>query len=725
LHAVSVGEVVAAEVLIRELRRRYPEEPLFVSTTTIAGRATAEKKLQGLVDGVFYAPLDYASAVRRVLRTIRPRAVVVLETEIWPNLYREAKRIGCALVVVNGRISDRAMPRYKRFQWLFRQVLALPDAILTEGRVSLERYLELGAPPERVRLAGNLKYDFDLTGLEAPEAIRSFLDRIRPSAVWIAASTMPPAMAGDPDEDEAVIAAFREAAAWHPGLLLLLVPRKPERFDNAAALLARSGVQFLRRSELTGAVQATLPAVLLVDSVGELGSLFRLADLVFMGGTLAHRGGHNLLEPAFFGKPVIVGPHMENFSEIAAKFSNAGAVLRVEDAGELAGAVRRLLEDAGRGAELGRKALRAAESERGAAARAADEISHLYARSVPRYRAATALRLLLRPLAMLWRAGSAVKQSRDRARQARLATPVISIGGLTVGGTGKTPVVLWLAQQLKERGKRPAILTRGYRRRTAERQTIVRPGEPLDAKRTGDEAQTYVRAGAGPIGIGADRARAGRAIEEQFHPDVFLLDDGFQHRRLARSLDLVVLDALDPFGGGEVVPLGRLREDPEALGRADAVIVTRTAPGRSIAGIEEQVHRHNPAAPVFTARVVPRGWRDAAGGPASLPPGNVAAFCGLGNPDSFWRSLKGLGVAPVLRREFPDHHRYGAAGLRALGAAARAAGAQALVTTEKDVANLPAGWQEAVAPLRVLWLEIGLEVDQADALLKLVCGSLA
>ncbi len=296
---------------------------------------------------------------------------------------------------------------------------------------------------------------------------------------------------------------------------------------------------------------------------------------------------------------------------------------------------------------------------------------------------------------------------------------MISVGGLAVGGSGKTPLVLWLAERLKERGTQPAILTRGYRRRAAEPHTVIAPGERAPAERTGDEAQIYVRAAVGPLGIGADRAAVGRLIEERFAPEVFLLDDGFQHWRLARSLDIVVLDALDPFGGGAPIPLGRLRESLAALARADAIVVTRTAPGESIAAIEARVRKYNAKAPVFQSRVAARGWRDAAGEAVSLPP-RVAAFCGLGNPDSFWRTLRELSVAPVWRRAFGDHHRYTRQELAGMAAEARAAGAEALVTTEKDAANLGAGWREALDGLAVLWLEIGIEIDQAEALVNLV-----
>ena len=784
LHAVSVGEVLAAVGLARELRANMPEAPLFVSASTLAGKAAAEDKLGALADGVFYAPIDYRFAVRRVLRTIRPRVLVVLETEIWPNLYREARRAGCGIVIVNGRISDRAMPRYRKLRWFFRQVLALPDAILAQSELNRRRFLELGAPPRTVQLAGNLKYDFDPRGQVPPAAVCKFIERLKPAEVWIAASTMPPAEAGDPDEDEAVIAAFLEVAESHPGLVLLLAPRKPERFDRAAEALARADVPFVRRSKMEGAGR-----VLLLDSIGELASLFGLADVVFMGGTLARRGGHNVLEPALFAKPVIAGPHMENFGEIAEGFTAAGALVRIESAAELAGAVRGLLEDADRRARAGAAARHAAEGERGATARATAEIERVYAASLPCYRAATPVGVALWPLSRLWLAGGAIARWSGRMRQSRLATPVIGVGGLAAGGTGKSPLVLWLAERLRDRGYRPAILTRGYRRRIAERHTVVAPGQHAAADLTGDEAQAYVRAGTGPVGIGADRAGAGRLIEERFAPDVFLLDDGFQHWRLARSLDIVVLDGLDPFGGGAAIPLGRLREPLAALGRADAVVVTRTAPGESIAAIEARVRKYNARAPVFRSRVAARGWRDAATGQSAPLPARVAAFCGLGNPGSFWRTLREMGIAPVWRRAFGDHHRYRREELQRMAAEARAAGAQALLTTEKDAANLGEGWQEALAPspaaplpspspaalapspspaalapspspaalapspsqaalapspspaalapspspaalapspspaaapLALLWLEIGVEVDQAEALMRLV-----
>jgi tetraacyldisaccharide 4'-kinase len=725
LHAVSVGEVLSTIGLLRLLRARLPSTRLFVSTSTLAGRALAEEKLRGLADGVFWAPIDYCFAVRRILRTLRPSVVVVAETEIWPNLYREAKRGGCNLVIVNGRISDNAEPRYRRLAGFFKCVLEHPDAILAQSDVSRRRYLALGAPARNVVNAGNLKYDFQPGQAAIPAEIAALVERARPREIWIAASTMPPAAAGDVDEDDAVIDAFRGLAPAHPGLLLVLAPRKPERFDAVAEKLRASGLTFVRRSQLgSGADLPALPGVLLVDSIGELGSLFALDSVVFMGGSLARRGGHNILEPALYGRPVIAGPHMENFAEIASEFQAGGGCLSIEGPKQLSSAVDRLLRETGFAAQTGLAARRLAEAKRGATERAASAIADWHARALPRFLPVFPLRPLLWLLSRVWQRGGGWKRRRDQARIQRLRTPVVSVGGLSMGGSGKTPFVLWLAARCREDGLKPAILTRGYRRRSPEAVTILDAGVSAPVARTGDEGQILARSGVAPVGIGADRAAAGRALEGRFHPDLFILDDGFQHHRLARELDIVLVDALDPLGGGDVFPRGRLREAPPALSRAGAFVITRAERGRAYTGIEAALRAHNREAPIFTARVVPEYWVEYDSrqqfAVAELPCFRVAAFCGLANPGSFWATLAGLGCRPLARWGFGDHHRYRPLELHRVAAAARRLGAEILLTTEKDAMNLCREASKHVAPLRLCWLKIGLEVDGERDLLGIV-----
>ncbi len=678
MHAVSVGEVLAAVELLKRLRADMPEAPLYCSVSTLAGRALADQKLATLVDGIFYAPLDYVFAVRRVLRRVKPSVLVVLETEIWPNLFREVKRAGCGLVVVNGRISDRALPRYTKLRWFFRHALLWPDAILAQSAAIRQRFVDVGAPADQVIVGGNLKYDFQ-PGSPAPVVV-SFVEQLRPAAVWIAASTMPP------DEDETVIGAFQTLAPAHPGLLLILAPRKPERFDLVARRLEEAGVRFTRRSALG---ELELPGVLLLDSMGELSGLFALADVVFMGGSIVTHGGHNILEPAMFGKPIVAGPYMQNFREMAAAFRSAGALVEARTGAELSAAVGALLREPARAAELGRRARQCSEADRGATATAVSGIRQLREDAVPRMPVSLAVRAAL----VLYHCGSAIKRRYDTARKTQLGAPVISVGNLTMGGSGKTPMTLYLAERLSK----PAILTRGYRRRN-KRNLILAAGTAADWSDTGDEAQMFLHSWLGPVGIGADRAEAGKLLAQQFTVEHFILDDGFQHWRLDRQVDIVLVDALDPF------PPGRLREAMDALVRADIFVITRSRGPRP--GIERELRVRNPRAPIFHAAVVPLHWIEGATGreldldDSSLA--SAAAFCGLANPGSFWSSLSSIGFHAAERIAFPDHTRYDSDAIARL---LQRHGA--LVTTEKDWINL--GPQ---APARIYWLKIRIELDQ-------------
>jgi tetraacyldisaccharide 4'-kinase len=699
-HAVSVGEVLSAVELIRRVRQLDSHAEIFVSVATLAGREVAEQKLAGLANGVFYAPLDFRSVIRRVLWRIRPAVVIVLETEIWPNLYRESKRAGASLMIVNGRISDRALPRYRRWNWFFRHVLRWPDAILVQSQQDRERYLTAGAPANRVRVAGNLKYDF------TPPPVAAKSDEPQGGApIWIAASTSAPVEAGDPDEDDVVIEAFKRVSSHYSGLLLIIAPRRPERFSVVAAKLAQAGVSYALRSQ-SGLSNVTLPGVLLLDSIGELAALFERATVVFMGGTLPRRGGHNILEPAYFGKPVIVGPHMENFAAIMDEFSAADAVVQIHGPDNLAGAVESLLDNPARAAEIGSRARSLAEAKRGTAGRVVEQILAAVDESVPDPPHTLEARLTRGSLAAIWKMGNSLNIARSHPK--KLDTPVVSIGALTMGGAGKSPFVAHLAHKLADAGRNPAILTRGYGRKSHLDVIVPRGGSALvnqSVEQTGDEAQTYVRQGAAHVGVGADRYEIGRRMERELKPGVFLLDDGFQHFRLQRDQNIVLIDALEPLGGG-VFPLGRLREPLTALARATAVVIAR-AENRHV-GIERLIRRYNSHAPIFRARINAR----IEGGELTGP---VGAFCGLGQPRTFWRTLEILGVQAKPRMVFRDHHRYTADDLEEIGRQAAAAGAQALLTTEKDMMNLPAG---AAPPLKIYCLRIGIEIENEAELLQ-------
>jgi len=728
LHAVSVGEAHAAVELVRQLRTRLPRSPVFVSVSTLAGYATASHKLRDSA-GIFFAPLDYAFAVRRVLRTLRPALVIVMETEIWPNLFRETKRTAAGLLLINGRISDKAFARYQKLHWFFSGVLAHVDLLLAQSAEMRTRFLAAGAPPDRVAVGGNLKYDAAAADAAPDSPVRRFIHSVGPGKIWIAASTMPPAAPGDPDEDDAVIAAFREVAARHPDLLLLLAPRKPERFDTAAAALARASIPFVRRSALAGGETVTLPGALLLDSIGELSSLFPLADVVFMGGTLASRGGHNILEPALAARPIVTGPHLENFAAIAVDFRAAGALCEVSHAAELARAVGDLLANPARAADLGARARSCAEARQGATERAAGRAEEIFSGSVPAYRPAQPAFAVLWVLSRLWVRGGRRRRARGVARRRALQACVISVGNITAGGTGKTPFVLHLVGRLKDAGWNPGILTRGYGRHSPLTHQVLAAGAHLPVEQSGDEPQLFLRASIAPVGIGPDRWHVGQLLEREFDVNPVLLDDGFQHARIDRALDIVLVDALDPFGGGYPLPLGRLREPLEALARASIFVITRSEIGRVAAAAEHFLRLYNPAAPVFHARARPEAFVAAATGetvpPGELPYTRVAAFCGLGNPRYFWRTLEAVGRRPVVQIEFADHHSYRPREVRSMGRLFREEGAQAVLTTEKDLVNLCEDSAHLFAPLPLYWLRISVELDREDEFLDAVKQRLA
>jgi tetraacyldisaccharide 4'-kinase len=707
LHAVSMGEILACLEFARGMRAEFPHSRLFVSTSTLAGRATAKQKLSGIADGIFFAPVDYVFAVRRILRALQPALVVVAETEIWPNLFREVHRTGAGLAMVNGRISDRALPRYLRLGRVFpllRTALAAVDTLLAQTGEMRQRFLALGA--ERVAVGGNLKYDFTARVADAGSPVVQLIERVRPAKVWIAASTMADERV---DEDDAVIAAWRQMR----GVFLMLVPRKPERFNVVAAKLDAAGIGYVRRSRLDpdgGGAGAAPPGVLLLDSIGDLGGLFGLADCVFMGGTLAARGGHNILEPALFGKAVIVGPHMENFAEVADEFRAAHALVEVDGVQDLGLAVERVLADDG---GVGARARECALARRGATARAVAAMRELY--RVPRYRPAMPWFPAAWALARVWRWEGRRRQVRDYARRRKLDVPVISVGNLTMGGTGKTPCVLRLAELLRERGRRPGILTRGYGRVSPVPALALPVGATVRTEESGDEPQIFLRARVAPVGIGADRYRTGTLLREKFGTDVLLLDDGFQHVKLARNFDVVLVDALNPFGGGEVFPLGRLREPVQAWARADAIVITRSEASDLGAAVERAVRHWNPRAPVFRARIQPEWWVEYRTGrhtrAADLKLERAGVFCGLGNPQSFYRTLEALGTRCADCLEFADHHRYRPHELKRMAEQFGRNGATALVTTEKDAVNLCDGANELLAPLPLYWLEIGMRIE--------------
>jgi len=360
IHAVSVGEVLATGALIPALRDRYPDHPLWLSTTTQTGRAAATTL--GGVDGLFYFPFDLSPVVARVLDRVRPELFVMVDTELWPNLLRHCTLRGVKTVLVNGRISDRSYPRYRLVRPFFRHVLAGVDRCCAQNEESGRRLIDLGAPPTRVTVTGNLKFDT----LTVPDARSPWVrDGVLRAFRIAEGRTVVMAASTHPGEETPVLEAFASIRRADPTALLVVAPRHPERCGEVTALAAGQGLETVRRSELPvdGDPRA---AVVVLDTVGELATLFQIATVVFLGGSLVPAGGHNILEPAAWGKPVVFGPHMENFAEIAALFLTNRAACQIRSAGALEPALSTLLGDPVQRAALGAAARALVEANRGA-----------------------------------------------------------------------------------------------------------------------------------------------------------------------------------------------------------------------------------------------------------------------------------------------------------------------------------------------------------------------
>jgi 3-deoxy-D-manno-octulosonic-acid transferase len=359
LHAVSLGEISASAALVRALAARYAEVPIVVTTATPTGRARARALFGERVE-VRYLPYDVPGALRRFVERIRPRIAIIVETELWPNLFGEAAARAIPVLLASARLSTTSVSRYRRFAALFRGLFTPNVWIAAQTRVDADRFAAIGADPARIRVVGNLKFDIEI----GPDIVRDGLALrrrdfgVRP--VWIAGST-------HDGEEEQVLAAHARVRAQHPTALLLLVPRHPQRFEAVAALLTRAQLPFVRRS--AGAAVGADDSVLLVDSVGELLTFYAAADVAFVGGSLAPVGGHNLLEPAALGLPVLTGPSDFNGRDIAALLLGLGAARRVADAAQLAEAVATLLADGDARRAQGAAGREAVASNRGSLAR--------------------------------------------------------------------------------------------------------------------------------------------------------------------------------------------------------------------------------------------------------------------------------------------------------------------------------------------------------------------
>ena len=721
IHAVSLGEVVAVAPLVHALRKRYPRDRIVVSTVTETGREAVEQRLAGTAEHC-YAPLDFPWVVSRFVKRLAPRAFLFVETELWPNLLRALYRRGIPAVMVNGRLSSDSFRGYRWIRPFMKQLLDAVTLCLMQSGRDAERIIALGARPSRVHKTGNIKFDQPLPDPNgvAGGLTRGALGLQDGEELIVAGST-------HPVEEDELLSCYATLQKEFPSLVLLLAPRHIERASQVEASARAQGLAVQRRSAPTfpsppGGGGPGRGRVIVLDTRGELAQVYQHAVLAFVGGTLVPVGGHNLLEPALWGKPVFFGSHTDHCLEVATLLTGVGGGVQAPGGKELAVSMAAQLRDRASLRRMGEAAKSVVLDNRGAMQRSLDLIAGLLERTLPGRHAALdpdgmLPQWVLRALAVPY--GVAV---RARAALYRLGWPgcrrlpcrVVSVGNLTVGGTGKTPVVIALVEHLLARGRRVGVLSRGYRRRSREAELLVSDGRTVLAgpAEAGDEPHLIAtRCPRAIVAVGSDRYRLGRWVLERHPIDCFVLDDGFQHLGLHRDADLLLVDVSDPTGLQMLVPAGRLREPLAAASRATALLMTRTDLGdwRDIAETIEQAAGR--IAPPILSRFRAETLINVATGEVrqagTLAGRTIVAFSGIGSPVSFGLLLRRLGFKVGGEMIFADHHAYQAADLESVRERARQSGADLIVTTEKDAGK--------VAPLlkageQVWAVRLGLDI---------------
>ena len=763
-HCASVGEATGLAAVIGAFVKRHPGFSVLVTTMTETGLAYARKHVpQAEFFGL--APLDAPFIVHRVFGRVRPRALILLEGELWPAMLNAAAAHDCPVALVNGRMSDRSLARNRFVKPLFRRMLGQLAAVGVQHALDGERLIAFGADPERVRVTGNVKFDL------ATEQAGPSREAARRSLGLSAA--VPVIMAGCPrpvEEERAVLAAFSRVHERYPEVKLIWAPRHLNRISRVEQMLKAADLRFAHRTRLgrvdgaghtddpnepggpggaddaghagdasvqSGAGGPGGPGgvggpggaggpdgpeseqfdVIILDTMGELASMYAAADMAFVGATLVPLGGHNLLEPAACAIPVLFGPHTENVRASAAALLRTGGGMVVHDGDGLARKWLELLQNPQERAQTGAAAVRAVSDKSMAVDRTLDlldrwildpdlrgSVQSRHAHGTPfitrlldpceRAPAVRLVRCALLPLSLLL--GMAVRlrnglYDTGLLNSDRLPVPVISVGGLTAGGAGKTPVVRYLARRLVDAGYSPAVLSRGYGRDSRATRSAA-PGATW--QEVGDEPTFLASVLPNvPVVVGPSRTAAGRMAIDRFGANVLLLDDGFQHRRTARAVDIVVHDASSRLNPGRLLPAGPFREPVSSLGRAQALVLTRTDQAGSADSDTDRIRSEFPHLAIIETAYVPSGLRRISGG-AVLPVEwlagrRVLVFCGIANPASFARTVTDAGGSVTRTLSYQDHHPFTSSELDRALSLAEEAGVECIVTTEKDAVRIP------------------------------------
>jgi 3-deoxy-D-manno-octulosonic-acid transferase len=770
IHGASVGEIVATSPLVKEIRKAMPEAKILVSAVTTGGYDMANQIIPE-ADAIIYFPIDLPFISESFVKRIMPRVFMPVETELWPNFLRAIKLRKIPVMMVNGRISDKSVKSYRYLFSILSDMLGSVTRFCMQSSIDAAYIAHLGAEKRKIYVTGNTKFDQTYAAV-TPEDLTRYKEELGLMDAY-------PVLVGGsthPTEEAALFDSFNVIRKEFPKARIVIAPRKPGRTDEIVKLAKQYGLETGLRSKLLKEPSPRVQyPVIIIDTIGELGRIYAVGDAVFVGGTLIKHGGHNVLEPAAHAKPIIVGPNMYNFKDSFALLSKVGACKQIEDAGQLTDVLLEVFRDDDLRARMGKASLQVIHENRGAAVRTIEYLQELLkitatesmvnahykvnTRNIndevsPRMRPGDAVTqylmqlshgqdnnfidwlvlATLRGFSVLYEIGVRIKlylYEKGIFSRAKLDCCVISIGNITVGGTGKTPTAQKVAVMIQEMDYRVVILNRGYRSHWDQEIGVVSDGKKIfmTAYEAGDEAYLMAKTLPGiPVIIGKERAITGKFAVEKLGAEVIIMDDGYQHWQLYRDLDVVLVDTLNMFGNGSLLPRGTLREPLRNLNRAGLFLLTKSDQSSSISRdtLCDTLHKYNHKAPIIESMHRPcnyveiadwyKGIKTQALPLEDLDGQSVMVFSAIGNPSSFEQTLtnEGLEIEEAIR--YPDHHDYGMVEMQYIMDRAINKKVKALVTTAKDAVKIPTEfiYFEREVPLYVLNMEIQITYGQDD-----------
>lgn len=780
IHGASVGEIVATSPLVKEIKARMPEKKVLVSAFTVGGYNMA-KQIIPEADDIIYFPLDFPFVASSVVRRVHPGIFMPVETELWPNFLRTIKELHIPVMMVNGRISEKSMKNYRYLYGIWDDMLNTVTRFCMQSRIDADYITHLGADSKKIFVTGNTK--FDQTYAEVtPEDLAAYKKELGIEDAY------PVIVAGSthPSEEDAVLEAFRDVRKEYPKARLVIAPRKTSRSEEIKRLAKKFGYETGFRSKLKGtASPRPQDPVLLIDTIGELGRIYAVGDVIFVGGSLVHHGGHNVLEPAAHAKPILVGPSMENFKDSYSLLSKIGACRMIKNTAELTQAILEITKDDALRKKMGDASIQVIRENRGAAIRSIDSLQNLLELNTPpqtfhadyivntrnfneagggglkhsdalvQYLFQVAhgtdipfygwlLLGFLRLLSYLYEFGVRFilwLYKMGLLKTKKLNCCVISIGNITVGGTGKTPTAQKVARMVRDMGYRVVILNRGYRSHWDKELGVVSDGKKIymTAYEAGDEAYLMAKTLPGiPVVIGKDREVTGQYAVDKLGAQVIIMDDGYQHWQLQRNLDIVLVDTLSCFGNGSVLPRGTLREPLEDLNRASMILLTKTDQSSLLSRTQlcDVINHYNKQAPVIGSIHHPLNFVEIADwykdihvnvkDLSELKGQKVMVFSAIGNPSSFEQTLASCGLDILEAIRYPDHHDYGMLEMQYISERAKELKAVALITTGKDAVKIPTEfiYFNRDIPLYILNMDIMIN-DNNEVFTDMIAKSVA